>query len=309
MKTAAPLQETGRTTDHSRQHRQSLSSQWVDLIRDGEPLATRNQAHGYLVSIAMSAQIKGWTESEYRTAIASPDKGSTGLWDQIMRGQRNKPERAYKALARAWETATAYLKDNGGLRYLSDVGDDADEHGTGWLDALADPGLVTTRTPKHHAALEHIASETIRRRMKRVAIPVRQLAEHLGVSPRYACTVLHDLIADGWIVSVHRGSHSSKGATGDASVYRLEQAPVRWPAVGSHRPGASLCEPDPAPGPEQQQRPPLPRRQVNIPPQPSRRDRPSTDPLHHEQPVTLEVPEPPPPKAPERRFSREVAAA
>ena len=262
MTTAAPRQENGRPTNSSnatRPLRQALASKWVSLIRDGEELATRRQRFGYLVSIAMSAQRKGWTESQYRNTIAAPcDKQPNRLWDELHRDERGRPDRAYKSLSRAWQVATLNLADCGGMRSLEDLAADADELGMEWLDALDDRDLMPTLSNNERAALAHIAYETMARRSLRVAVPVRELAKHLGktgegTSPRYASKVLHSLMAKGYLDRWHQGTHGPNGSTGDASIYALTQAPKRWEPVGSHRHGVSLCEPIPEPAPEQQE--------------------------------------------------------
>lgn len=223
------LTRSATATPQPRRTNRALPGHYVTLIRDGDPHSDRRQRYGRLVSIAMSAQHRGWSQGQWRTEIAAnTDEEPSQLWEQVVKDARGSRKRAYKTLASAWAYAEAFLADNGGTRNLADFGDDAEELAHAWLDALDDPELLPDLTLTERTTLAHMATQLISRRMTRVTVPVRDLAPVIGGSIMTASRALGALTDKGWLTRIVRGTHGPQGATGTASIYAFASAPGAW---------------------------------------------------------------------------------
>lgn len=193
----------------------------VDIILFGIPekdTGDRRQLFGPCVRIAMSAQRRGWNESEYLTEVSTH---KNGLWRQLTtrRDGRSYPDKhGYKELRSAWEAATTNL--NGlGNRTGHDIAADAVELAFMWVDRLTD-GIDDLREVEA-GVMRYVVGETERRRMLRVTCPGREVAEFAKVPHRTAARVLARLTQRGLLIKHSPGRRGKRGSSRRAAIYGL----------------------------------------------------------------------------------------
>jgi hypothetical protein len=193
---------------------------YVDIIRSGVPTADAGDHRivwGTCVSIAMSAQRRGWSEAQFTNEVARLE---STLWVQLQtrKGRRTRsPLSAFKDLHKAWETAQANLRGIG-IRSSHDVRDDALKRAIQWVDRLTDgvDGLPDDQT----AVMFYVIAETQRRGMLRVTCPGRDVAEFAKLSHQTAVRSLKRLTHKGLLVK-HYPGRGGATATGRAAIYQL----------------------------------------------------------------------------------------
>ncbi|MDN4517288.1 hypothetical protein JN086_13260 [Mycolicibacterium austroafricanum] len=117
------------TDAHDLDH--ALPGSYVDMIRDGAAAGHYSEVYGALVSIAMSAFRRGWTESEYIIEISNA-RVNAKLWMQVLRvrtrdGKASRSQQAgIRVLRKAWSQAVANC-NNVGLRSREELRADAVE--------------------------------------------------------------------------------------------------------------------------------------------------------------------------------------
>lgn len=186
----------------------------------GDQIRDRRKLWGECVGIAMSAQRRGWSESEYLTEIAI---NKTGLWRQLTTRRDGQPypdKHGYKELRSAWRSATLNINAVGGVRSRDEVAADAVELAFQWVDRLTDG---TDCLDEAEAGVMHyVIGETERRGMLRVTCPGREVARFSKTSHRTAARVLNRLVERGLLIKHSPGRRWKKGTTsGRAAIYGL----------------------------------------------------------------------------------------
>lgn len=199
----------------------------VDAIFDGLPerqARDRRKLWGVCVRIAMSAQRRGWSESEYITEIVIR---KSGLWRQLItrRDGLSYPEkRGYKELRSAWGAARSNVNDVGSLT-RDEIAWKAMDLALAWVERITDD---TDRLTEVEAdVMRYVAGETERRGMLRVTCPGRAVAEFAKIPHRTAARVLDRLTKRGLLIKHSPGRRgkppgsSGKGAERRAAIYGL----------------------------------------------------------------------------------------
>lgn len=193
----------------------------TDAIRDGIPAqqaSDRRKVWTMCMRIAMSAQLRGWNESEYLTEVAINKKG---LWRQLTTRRNGQPypdSRGYKEMRSAWETARLNINRVGGVRTHEEIAADAVELAFTWVDRLTDgiDGLCEAEA----GVMRYVVAETERRGMLRVTCPGREVAEFAKVPHRTASRVLKRLTERGLLTQHSPGRRGTAGK-GKAAIYGL----------------------------------------------------------------------------------------
>lgn len=193
----------------------------VDIILLGIPekeARDARQSWGACVRIAMSAQRRGWSESEYLTEVHHYDRG---LWRQLTtrRDGRPRPDKfGYRQLRAAWATAAANLNDLG-TRTRGDLAADAVELAFMWVDRLTDG--IDDLSEAESSVMRYVVAETERRRMLRVTCPGRAVAEFSKVPPRTVARVLARLAQRGLLIKHSPGRQGKRKSSRRAAIYGL----------------------------------------------------------------------------------------
>ena len=186
----------------------ALPSWAVDAIRDGVPGNDHRRVWNKLMSIAMSAAARGWTESDYTNAVASTE---SKLWTQLMTrrdGRKGSLPVAYRSVRKAWAVGYANVQ-NVGVRTAEEIARDVTENAYLWaerLDAGTDE-LTETET----AVMRFVIAEHERRGYTAVALPRRGVAEAVGISEERARGALVRLERRGVLVKVSAGRPGPEG--------------------------------------------------------------------------------------------------
>lgn len=192
----------------------------VDYILFGIPedhARDRRKLWGACVRIAMSAQRRGWNESEYLTEVSSRKHG---LWRQVTTQRDGRPypdSKGYKELRSAWEAARLNVNDVG-IRTRDDIASDAMDLAVLWVEWITDhPGQLSEIEA---SVMGYVITETERRGMLRVTCPGREVAEFSKTSHRTAARVLHRLVERGLLIQ-HSSGRRGTGTNRKAAIYGL----------------------------------------------------------------------------------------
>jgi hypothetical protein len=207
----------------------ALPTSLIDLLifgLQGNQKPKAKKVYGAFVSIAMSAQLRGWTRIQFLDEVVSRKSLNINgvrqrrhhrLWTQLEELSRDDGH-ATKSLDRAWEQAKANLSDST-MRTPEDIKATAIETAYGWhdrllagTDGLNDTGILV---------MDYVIQETERRQMTRVTCPARVVAEHAKVSPMVALRTLKKLTAQGLLVQHSPGKGGSNPSRRRAAIYSL----------------------------------------------------------------------------------------
>ncbi|QZT64452.1 hypothetical protein [Mycolicibacterium austroafricanum] len=223
----------------------ALPGDYVDLIRDGHPTGNYNEVFGALVSIAMSAFRRGWTESEYIIEISNVGVNAK-LWMQVLRfrprdGKARRSQQAgIRELRKAWSQAVANC-NNVGIRSREELRDEAVERAFQWTDRLVDN--PDNLTDAEQAVMRYVVSETERRGRLRVTCPGRAVAEYAKLSHRTAARILDRLFQRGLLDKRSSGRPQGRdGSPGKAATFSLID-PADLAHI--HPVGIPMCQPQP----------------------------------------------------------------
>jgi hypothetical protein len=212
---------TGNGGDASRTKlNRALPGMYVDKIVFGLPdkeACNYRALYSACISIAMSAQRRGWSEAAFINEVAG-DKSR--LWLQLRTqrdGRLRSSASAYRVLHKAWDTAIANLHDVG-VRIAYDISQDARERALHWTDRLTDraDGLSDAQS----AVMSYVVAETHRRGMLRVTCPGRDVAEFAKVPHRTVARTLKTLARKGFLIK-HYAGRGGPSSTGKAAIYEL----------------------------------------------------------------------------------------
>ncbi len=198
----------------------ALPGIYVDKILFGLPPGEARdywEPYRACVSIAMSAQRRGWSEADFVNEVA---RDRSCLWLQLRTqcdGRLRSDVSAYRTVHKAWDTAEANLRGVG-MRTPEDIRDDAVELAMLWADRLTD--TVDGLSDAQAAVMGYVVSETERRRMLRVTCPGRDVAEFAKIPHRTAARILQMLSWKGLLIK-HYSGRGGSSATGRAAIYQL----------------------------------------------------------------------------------------
>jgi len=197
----------------------------VDCLQLGIPEAQardRRKVWGACVRIAMSAQRRGWSESEYLTEVSSRKHG---LWRQLTTQRSGRPypdPKGYKELRSAWEAARLNVNDVGS-RTRDEIASDAMDLAFLWVEWITDhPGHLSETEA---SVVGYVIAETQRRGMLRVTCPGREVAEFAKTSHRTAARVLQGLAERGLLIQ-HSPGRRGTGSNRKAAIYGLADPEV-----------------------------------------------------------------------------------
>jgi predicted transcriptional regulator len=250
--------DNGTQDDLEPKINRALPQIYIDLLLDGPPCgeaAPMANIYSCLVSVAMSAYRRGWTEIQFLDEVTARSRVGSGgrrrwrerrLW-VLLKSHRNSEAAAMKTLQKAWSAAVANLNDIG-ERSKVDVRDDAIERAYLWADRITDrlDGLSDTEA----AVLGYVVSQTEQRGMTRVTCPARAVAEYAKVSTMTAHRSLEVLLEKGLLVRHSRGRPGKPGNR-RAAIYSLSD-PTELPLVRALSSGGG---PPRHPTPAQHRRP------------------------------------------------------
>ena len=222
----------------------ALPAKHLDRLRRGVPQDRLEPKTVYnaFVSVAMSAQRRGWGEGEFVGHVTSETWSTVnghkmrhpyGLWAQLCALSR----RPYQDLASAWEQAAANLRDDA-MWTTEDVRSAAVETAWAWGDRLL--AGVDRLDPIDAKIIDYVIVWTEKRGRSEVTCPYRDVGDHAGISKTTAHRRMRRLTARGLLILENPGHASTKKFVngkvtlvgGKAAVYRLgspELAPLaRW---------------------------------------------------------------------------------
>jgi hypothetical protein len=203
--------------------------QWaIDWLLLGMPkYASAAKIWGRMVSIAMSAQARGWTQMEFINEVAKTErrKNSFGqkrltehkLWLQLKACSRDEGH-ALQQLEKAWEQAIENRMDEG-FRTADDLIADAVERAYQWEDRLTEgkDGLPDSEA----LVMSYVIAFTKKRQMSQVTCPARAVGEFLNIPKSTAYRALKSLTEKGFLVQFSRGTWSEKPGNRRAAIYGL----------------------------------------------------------------------------------------
>lgn len=211
----------------------ALPGRYIDMIRGGIP-GDYNDMWSGLISIAMSAQQRGWNETEYITAISNTsyihvdiDKHSKArrktrhpsrLWKQVLDqggGRRRTDLAGIATLGRAWRRGQDYL-DGGGKGST----EHARVRAIRWIDRLdSDADALTIR---ERAVMTYVIGQTGERGWPRAACPCREVGEAAKMPWRSALRTLASLTERGLLIRHSPGSRRTRrDPEGRSAIYEL----------------------------------------------------------------------------------------
>jgi hypothetical protein len=182
---------------------------------------------GRMLSIAMSAQARGWTRMEFFNEVTKTErrKNSVGqkrltehkLWLQLKACSRDEGH-ALKQLDKAWALGIEH-RMNEGFRTAEDLIADAVERADQWEDRLTEgkDGLLDTEM----LVMSYVIAFIEKRQMSRVTCAVREVGEFTGLPKSTAYRALNSLTEKGFLVQFSRGAWSKKPGNRRAAIYGL----------------------------------------------------------------------------------------
>jgi hypothetical protein len=213
----------------------------VDAIRNGIPNAHYSEIYGALVSIAMSAHVRGWDENDYVTLVSNTFLNGQ-LWVQMRVGHNGKARRsdrsARKELGKAWNQAATNIATGRAAYTAEEVRREAVRLAVGWVDRLM--GDRDDLSPDQRAVMTYVVGETQRRGMLRVTCPTRDVGEFAKIPRMSAHRVLNALTEKGLLVKHSAGRRSGPYGGGRAAIYGLSEPgrlgePSQWDIVNTRR--------------------------------------------------------------------------
>lgn len=219
----------------------------VDVIRDGIPPSDLHRRGDKAVwtalrRTAISAQIRGWTETDWLSAVLA-QPGHLGQQARLRsrgKSRRNpattKPRSAVdtdKQLRSAWKSAAAWLSTRPDVMAAEEVVRRGAERAAAVLEVVQDPAADLTGPERD--VLAHAASTVLRlhREGKQVDLaPMarREVADCTGLSERITRTTIGRLVGRNLLQLVVRGSSGVPGAKREdgrpwatAGLYRLPE--------------------------------------------------------------------------------------
>jgi hypothetical protein len=207
----------------------ALPTSHIDRLMFGFPETPHPSAAkvwGAFVSIAMSAQVRGWTQAQFLNEVLSQKaynikavrrRRHHRLWTQLTEFSRDDGH-AMKSLDGAWEQARANLSDST-ICTREDLKANAIERAYLWADRLVcgTDGLDDTDI----LVMDYVITQVEERGLSRVTCPSRAVAEHAKVSTMAAHRRLKSLTYRRFLEQVSPGWHSGGASMRRAAIYSL----------------------------------------------------------------------------------------
>jgi hypothetical protein len=217
-----PDQNTAVTPDRA------LPEWAIDLLMYGVPkYIPAPKIWGKVVSIAMSAQARGWTSIQFVNEVSKTErrKNKVGqrrwtshhLWEQVLAYSRDSVD-AFKELDKAWAAATDNLLSEG-LRTPEDLIANAIERAWAWEDRLGEG--TDNLSVAEASVMSYVIAEIKKRRMTRVTCPCRAVGEFAKIPHVSANRTLKSLANKGFLVQYSRGTWSESPSKRKAAIYGL----------------------------------------------------------------------------------------
>jgi hypothetical protein len=221
---------TGRTTP--------LPSWALDIIAYGiQEDNDRDRRHLFRAAhrVACSALNRGWTETEFRSIVMDGIKTqgrrrSNGLWRQL--NTRRCRELSWctvdQFLSKVWQYAEANVAKGFDAERRPDIVGTARR----WAEVVAKLEVALTRS--ENLVLDYVIAETIRRKFRNVACPIRAVAACTGLSRQGAMNALSALCKRGILHRQFRGTWVGAGNKGGkAAIYSLADPNEFFSLLGS----------------------------------------------------------------------------
>jgi DNA-binding MarR family transcriptional regulator len=203
--------------------------QWaIDALVFGAPEHTSaRKIWGRLLRIAMSAQARGWTRTDFINEVTKVELRKHGtrnkrvtrheLWIQLMACSRSDLD-AYKQLDRAWQYGIQN-RANQGLRNSEDLVADAVERAYAWEDRLTEgkDGLSDSQA----LVIHYVATFVCKRRLGRVTCPSREVSDFTGIPHTTVARILKQLTEKGFLVQFSKGAYNRDPKYRRAAIYGL----------------------------------------------------------------------------------------
>lgn len=204
----------------------------IDLLMDGVPTYTpAPKIWGSVVSLAMCAQARGWSQMEFITEFTSRTtrKNKAGqkrtvnhkLWDQVQAYSKHGNS-GMRELDKAWEAAKTNRLSGEGLITPEDLLQNAIENAWAWETRLDEgkDGLSVSEV----AVMSYVITEIERRGMSRVSCPCRVVGDFAKLSHATAARTLKSLTEKGFLNQFSKGVYAKNPATRRAALYSLSDA-------------------------------------------------------------------------------------
>ena len=247
-----PTTEVGRPDDANTEAAQGLPDQGVDssllptainralpshilhILATGAP--GRNpgarQVWGKVVSVAMSARRRGWTEMQYidevwskKTRRGDDGRKTHGYWpltNQLLVSAKGNELRAHREVERAWKTAGDNLLQEHSLKTPEDFIADVIESAYAWEDRL-DEGVDNLSITQKRVML-YVTTSVSKRRNSKVTCPCREVGAAAGIPYRTANYTMRHLADKGFLNLHDKGTHSADPKNWKAAIYSLSDS-------------------------------------------------------------------------------------
>lgn len=227
---------------------QSLPNRWQSPLEYGireKERPDRRKVWNTFVSIAMSAQRRGWsrirfiehvtqqTHHKYRRTDKFPvrRRRNNGLWRQLCEFSRDDA-RALHYLDTAWDQARLNLAD-AVEKIGAELSNEAVEFAWSWDDRLASECDDLTKVER--GVMDYLVTWTERRGRIDITCDCRSVGAHVGIGKSHALNLLKSLAARGLLIKHSAGTsrswkdrHGEQHVSGRAAIYSL--APLSTPS-------------------------------------------------------------------------------
>lgn len=210
----------------------------VNSLENGVRHPDARRIWGKLVSIAMSARRRGWTEYQFLDEVWSKDKRITkghktfGYWPltaQLLASVDGNHSRAHRAVQRAWLAAGDNLLAAGTLTTTEEYIEAAIDNAHAWLERLDEVGTNFPTSgkwsPAQRLVMRYVAKSVVKRRNSKVTCPSREVGAATDLDFRTANRTLNSLAKRGLLVKHDGGRHSDRPALWRSAIYSLGVLP------------------------------------------------------------------------------------
>jgi hypothetical protein len=215
----------------AREINRALPAWILSVLRKGAPGARPkvSAVWGKVVTVAMSARRRGWTQDQFiqemwsqETRIFGGGRKVYGYWPlmtQVLTTVNGSPIRAQRQLDKAWATAGDNLLTDHVLKTPADFLADTIEWAGAWEDRLdsGEDNLTTTQK----LVMLYVTASVVKRQNSKVTCPSREVGAAVGITRMAANRALRKLAQRGFLVLHDRGVHSKDPWYWKAAIYSL----------------------------------------------------------------------------------------
>ncbi len=220
-----------------------------ELLFGMSKYASATRIWGRLLSIAMSAQARGWTQIQFTNEVTKIErrKDRTGrkrltehkLWRQLKACSRDEMH-AFQQLDKAWAQGIEH-RMNQGFHTAQDLIASAVEAAWAWDERLneGEDALLDIEA----LVMSYVIASIEKRQMSRVTCPAREVAVYARISKSTAYRTLKSLTEKGFLVQFSRGSSSKTPGSRRAAIYGLgDPLNLRYGGHGAPRSNADAYQ-------------------------------------------------------------------